>query len=256
MPEGGADEARLTADYNAEMIEHIARFPRVRDRAIFVGAPGRRRRRTTSAPGCRRSGRGSRSTSTSRGYVLAPDAGAGRSRRAARRARLRPDERVCVVTVGGSGVGGGAARRVIEAFPEARAARAGAADARRSPARASTRTRCPRSTASRSSPYVHGLSRHLAACDVAVVQGGLTTCMELAAAKTPFVYFPLKRHFEQNLHVRHRLERYGAGRRSTSTTRRRRRSPRRSPRRSAEPPARRRRARRRRPRRGAHRTLL
>ena len=27
----------LTADYNAEMIEQIARFPRVRDRAVFVG---------------------------------------------------------------------------------------------------------------------------------------------------------------------------------------------------------------------------
>ncbi len=39
MPEGGAEEARLTADYNAEMIEQIARFPRVRDRAIFVGSP-------------------------------------------------------------------------------------------------------------------------------------------------------------------------------------------------------------------------
>jgi UDP:flavonoid glycosyltransferase YjiC (YdhE family) len=60
--------------------------------------------------------------------------------------------------------------------------------------------------------YVHELSRYLAACDVAVTQGGLTTCMELAAAKTPFLYAPLRRHFEQNLHVRHRLERYGAGR--------------------------------------------
>src|SRR5262249_7026070 len=39
LPEGGAEEARLTADYNAEMIEQIARFPRVRDRAIFVGSP-------------------------------------------------------------------------------------------------------------------------------------------------------------------------------------------------------------------------
>ncbi len=39
MPEGGEHEAALTADYNAEMIEHIARFPRVRDRAIFVGDP-------------------------------------------------------------------------------------------------------------------------------------------------------------------------------------------------------------------------
>jgi hypothetical protein len=36
--------------------------------------------------------------------------------------------------------------------------------------------------------------------------------MELAAAKRPFLYFPLRRCFEQNLHVRHRLERYGAGR--------------------------------------------
>ena len=37
MTDGGEREAFLTADYNAEMIEHIARFPRVRDRAIFVG---------------------------------------------------------------------------------------------------------------------------------------------------------------------------------------------------------------------------
>ena len=35
--------------------------------------------------------------------------------------------------------------------------------------------------------------------------------MELAAARRPFVYVPLENHFEQNLHVRHRLERYGAG---------------------------------------------
>ena len=39
MPDGGDHEALLTADYNAEMIEHIARFPRVRDRAVFVGNP-------------------------------------------------------------------------------------------------------------------------------------------------------------------------------------------------------------------------
>jgi UDP-N-acetylglucosamine:LPS N-acetylglucosamine transferase len=61
-------------------------------------------------------------------------------------------------------------------------------------------------------PYVHNLYRHLAACDLAVVQGGLTTSMELTANKRPFLYFPLKHHFEQNIHVRHRLERYGAGR--------------------------------------------
>jgi UDP-N-acetylglucosamine:LPS N-acetylglucosamine transferase len=60
--------------------------------------------------------------------------------------------------------------------------------------------------------YVHDLYRHLAACDVAVVQGGLTTSMELTANRRPFLYFPLRHHFEQNFHVRHRLSRYGAGR--------------------------------------------
>jgi UDP-N-acetylglucosamine:LPS N-acetylglucosamine transferase len=61
--------------------------------------------------------------------------------------------------------------------------------------------------------YVHDLYKHLAACDLAIVQGGLTTAMELTANRRPFIYFPLKQHFEQNFHVRHRLERYRAGRR-------------------------------------------
>jgi UDP:flavonoid glycosyltransferase YjiC (YdhE family) len=59
--------------------------------------------------------------------------------------------------------------------------------------------------------FVPDLDRHLAACDLAVVQGGLTTCMELTAAGTPFLYFPLRNHFEQNFHVAHRLGRYRAG---------------------------------------------
>ncbi len=35
MADGGPEEASLTADYNAEMIEHIARYPRLRDRCNF-----------------------------------------------------------------------------------------------------------------------------------------------------------------------------------------------------------------------------
>ena len=66
--------------------------------------------------------------------------------------------------------------------------------------------------------FVPDLDRHLAACDLALVQGGLTTCMELTAAGTPFLYFPLKNHFEQNFHVAHRLDRYGAGRRMEFAT--------------------------------------
>lgn len=45
------------------------------------------------------------------------------------------------------------------------------------------------------------------------LQGGLTTAMELTANKRPFIYFPLKHHFEQRIHVAHRLDRYRAGRR-------------------------------------------
>jgi hypothetical protein len=35
--------------------------------------------------------------------------------------------------------------------------------------------------------------------------------MELTAASRPFLYFPLKNHFEQNYHVRYRLDQHGAG---------------------------------------------
>ena len=38
-PDGGREEAALTADYNAEMVEHVARYPRLRDRSVFVGDP-------------------------------------------------------------------------------------------------------------------------------------------------------------------------------------------------------------------------
>jgi hypothetical protein len=37
--------------------------------------------------------------------------------------------------------------------------------------------------------------------------------MELTANRRPFIYFPLKHHFEQSFHVHHRLARYRAGRR-------------------------------------------
>jgi UDP:flavonoid glycosyltransferase YjiC (YdhE family) len=66
--------------------------------------------------------------------------------------------------------------------------------------------------------YVHDLYRHFAACDLAIVQGGLASTMELTANQRPFLYFPLGHHFEQNFHVHHRLERYGAGRRMDYVT--------------------------------------
>ncbi len=51
LPEGGEREAFLTADYNAEMIGHVERFPRVRDRAVFVGNASEHRSPFLQTPG-------------------------------------------------------------------------------------------------------------------------------------------------------------------------------------------------------------
>src|SRR5262249_30004301 len=62
--------------------------------------------------------------------------------------------------------------------------------------------------------FVADLFTYLAACDLALVQGGLSTTMELVATGRPFLYFPLQRHFEQNRHVPHRLANYGVSSRA------------------------------------------
>lgn len=46
-------------------------------------------------------------------------------------------------------------------------------------------------------PFVPKLYEHFAACDLAIIQGGATSAMELAALKKPFIFFPLENHFEQ-----------------------------------------------------------
>jgi pimeloyl-ACP methyl ester carboxylesterase/predicted glycosyltransferase len=211
MPDGGEREADLTADYNAEMIEHVARFPRVWDRAIFVGNPDDIVP-DSFGPGLPPIRRWTEDHFDFSGYITGFDPRAFADR-AAVRAELgyRPDEKVCVVTVGGSGVGAPLLRRVIAAFPEAKRRVPGlrmivVAGPRIDPAS------LPASEGLEVRAYVHELYRHLAACDLAVVQGGLTTAMELVANRQPFLYFPLRHHFEQNYHVRHRLDRYGAGR--------------------------------------------
>jgi pimeloyl-ACP methyl ester carboxylesterase len=218
MADGAQTEADLTADYNAEMIEHIARYPRLRDRSIFVGAPedivpdafG------PDLPGIR--DWTEQHYDFSGDYITGFDLG-DLADRESLRAELGygEDEKVCVVTVGGSGVGGALLRRVIEAFPSAARAVPGlrmvvVAGPRIDPAS------LPAFPGVDVRAYVPALYRHLAVCDLAVVQGGLTTTMELTANNRPFLYFPLRHHFEQNFHVPHRLDRYGAGRRMDYAT--------------------------------------
>lgn len=61
--------------------------------------------------------------------------------------------------------------------------------------------------------YVPRLYEHFAAADFAVVEGGLTSAVELAAVGTPVVHLPLSGHGEQEVEVAPRLERLGIGRR-------------------------------------------
>ena len=211
MPNAGEREALLTADYNAEMVEHIARFPRLRDRAIFVGNPDDlvSDRLGPELPLIRD---WTEQHFDFAGYVTGFDPAAFTDREALR-AELgyREDERICIVTVGGSGVGNHLLRRVIAAHPLAAAHVPGLRTIVVTGPRIEPGS-LPRHDGLEVVGYVHNLYRHLAACDLAVVQGGLTTAMELTANRRPFLYFPLKHHFEQNFHVRHRLERYRAGR--------------------------------------------
>jgi pimeloyl-ACP methyl ester carboxylesterase/predicted glycosyltransferase len=204
MPEGGEREAYVAADHNAEMIEHIERFPSVRDRSIFVGEPEDivAERFGPGLPLIR--------DWTERHFDFAGYIPGFDPRDLGDRAALGyGDEPLCVISVGGSGVGAALLHRALEALPVAR---------ERIPELRALVVTGPRIDPA-SLPqmdgvevvgYVHELYRHLAVCDVAVVQGGLTTTMELVAAGRPFVSLPLASHFEQQFHVRHRLERYGA----------------------------------------------
>ena len=105
MPSGGEHEAFLAGDYNAEMIEHVERHPGVRDRAIFVGKPEDIVPRTfgKNLPAMRD---WMPKHFDFAGYILGEHPLVFGPRDVLRQALgYRWDEHICIVTVGGSGVG-------------------------------------------------------------------------------------------------------------------------------------------------------
>jgi predicted glycosyltransferase len=209
--EDGAREAHLCADRNADDIEHVARFPYLRDAAIFVGNP----EDVTEAPfgpdlpSIR--AWTDRNFSYS-GYALPFDpAELADTERLRAQLGYAPREKVAIAAVGGTGVGGHLLHKIARAFPRMKAQVPElrlilVAGPRLSP------DAFPRHPGLEVRPYVHRLFEHLACCDLALVQGGLSSCMELVATRRPFLSFPLRRHFEQCVHVRRRLANYGADR--------------------------------------------
>jgi pimeloyl-ACP methyl ester carboxylesterase/predicted glycosyltransferase len=205
----GSREAFVAADYNDENIRHIERYPYVRDAAVFVGSkddvvPRHFGPELPFMPDW-----------IDRhfdfpGYVLPFDpAEFEDTERLRRELGHDPNRPLIVASVGGSGVGIHLLRRIAGAF----------AELRKDVPEARLLLVCgPRIDPAAIEPvegmtavgYVHDLFRTFAAADLAVVQGGLTTTMELVANRRPFIYIPLRNHFEQNHHVVHRLRRYGA----------------------------------------------
>ena len=212
MPGGGEREAFLAADTNAQMVEHVARHPRLRDRSIFIGDPGDIVAEPLG-PGLPAIRAWTEERFRFAGYVTGFDP-AEIADRDVLRAEFgyEPGEQICLVTPGGSGAGIDLLQRAAAAFPEAKRRVPGLrmiliAGPRIDPGS------LPQGDGLETQGYVHRLYRQLAACDLAITHGGLATTMELTAAGRPFLTFPLRDHFEQNRHVAHRLDRHGAGRR-------------------------------------------
>ena len=211
MEEGNEREAALCADRNADDIEHVARYPYLRDAAIFVGNREDVTEQTfgPGLPGIR--------DWTDRnfcycGYCLPfdPRSLADTERLRARHG-YRSDEKIAIAAVGGTATGRHLLQRIAAAFPRMK---------RELPELRLIMVTGPRLSTEgfepqpglELRPYVHNLYEHLACCDLALVQGGLSTTMELVATRRPFLSFPLQRHFEQCVHVRQRLANYAADR--------------------------------------------
>jgi predicted glycosyltransferase len=206
----GSRESLLTADYNQQMIEQVERFPYVRDRALYFGSqhdllP------VQFGPGLPEISAWTREHFELVGYVTPFDPADFADRRALRvRLGYEPYQTTVLVTVGGTGVGEALLRKVIAAWPLVRRERPDIRGIVVAGPRIDPDT-LPRSDGLEIRGYVHNLYEHLAACDLAVVQGGLSTTMELTLNRRPFVYVPIRDHCEQVYHVTHRLERYRAG---------------------------------------------
>jgi pimeloyl-ACP methyl ester carboxylesterase/predicted glycosyltransferase len=209
MEEGNRREAFLCADRNADDIEHVARYPWIRDRAIFVGNP-EDVPELPFGPGLPIIRDWTRRNYTFTGYALPfdpkqlPDTGQLRARHG-----YRADEKLMIAAVGGTAVGAPLLRRIAEAFPlmkqQVPELHLVLVAGPRVP-----REMLPQHKGMDVLPYVHNLFEHLACSDLALVQGGLSTCMELVATQRRFLSFPLERHFEQCIHVRNRLHNYCA----------------------------------------------
>ena len=212
LPTDPADprEAELCADYNADSIEKRERYAQIRDVSMFIGSFDELPDRLfgDGLPAIRA---WSRQWFSSVPYVLPFDPSVYRDRARLRRRLGYPvNEPLVVAAVGGTAVGASLLELTCDAFARLRKHVSDARMVLVSGPRIDPRL-LPDIEGVDKRGYVPDLFEHMACADVAVVQGGLSTTMELVAAGRPFIYFPLRRHWEQQHFVAHRLDYYRAG---------------------------------------------
>jgi hypothetical protein len=174
MEEGSEPEACLCADRNADDIEHVARHPWIRDRAIFAGnvddVP-----QLPFGPGLPDIRDWTQRNFSFSGYAL-PFSPQDLVDTQALRARhgCRSDETLAIAAVGGTAVGVPLLHRIAEAFPLMRRQ---LPELRMVPVAGPRipRGALPDVDGLDAKPYVHNLFEHLACCDLALVQGGSNT---------------------------------------------------------------------------------
>jgi pimeloyl-ACP methyl ester carboxylesterase/predicted glycosyltransferase len=203
-------EVERCADYNAEMIEQRARYPRLRDCSLYVGEfdelPD-----VTFGPGLPNIRDWAREWFEPVGYIT-PALPADVHDRDALRARLGypAGDPLIFAAVGGTSAGRFLLEQIAHAAPLLRDTVPNARIVVVSGPRIDPES-IPEHAGLDMRRYVHNLYEHLACADAAIVQGGLSTTMELVAARRPFVYVPLGDHWEQQHFVAHRLNHYRAG---------------------------------------------
>ena len=180
MPDGGEHEAALTADYNAEMIEQRARYRRLARPLDLRRRPRRHRARLVRAgtAGHPRVDRGQLRVLRLR-HRVRPGRSSPTASRCATSSATAPTSASASSPSAGPASAATCSAASSTAVPVGPPARRGPARRSSCAARASTRASLPVVDGVEYRGYVPQLYRHLAACDLAIVQGGLTTCMEL-----------------------------------------------------------------------------
>lgn len=208
-PEGDPREVALCADYNAEMIEQRTRYPRLRDLSLYVGEydelPD-----VPFGPGLPSIRDWACDWFAPVGYVLPFDPLEYRDPQSLR-ARLGygTGYPLLFAAVGGTAVGRNLLERVVDGFALLKETIPDARMVMVTGPRIESED-LPDAHGLEKRAYVHNLFEHLACADAAIVQGGLSTTMELVATRRPFAFVPLRKHWEQQTHVSCRLNHYGA----------------------------------------------